>query len=267
MRRSAYCTAEQYDLLELRNELNQQGYYPLLYDDVLFIQLKEEDITQEIFFFPYGCVSFWGLSEDGEKYFLALLKNYEKQPHEGLGKELGTYAYGPETTIDEETDLISLESQDVLIKLSMAHGLSQSAKLEVFEKEISQTIEATRHLPAEMKEKGKIPLSRKSISQHIGALFAQRNSINLHSDILDQPEFFWRRPRYEPYYLMASQYMDITTRLDILNRKLDVIHELYTILSDELKHLHSSRLELTVIGLIMMEVVLASMGLVAKLLG
>jgi uncharacterized Rmd1/YagE family protein len=54
---------------------------------------------------------------------------------------------------------------------------------------------------------------------------------------------------------MASEYMDITTRLDILNRRLDVIHELYEILSSELNHRHSSRLELTIILLILIEVV------------
>ena len=138
----------------------------------------------------------------------------------------------------------------------MAHGLSQSVKLDVFENSIEKTIENTRYLPAELAEKGKISLSRKKISQKIGALFAERNSVNLHSDILDTPEFFWRRPRYEPYYHMASQYMDIATRLDILNRRLDVIHELYDILSNELKHAHSSHLEWVIILLIVSEVLM-----------
>ena len=55
---------------------------------------------------------------------------------------------------------------------------------------------------------------------------------------------------------MASEYMDINTRLDILNKKLSVVHELYEILSNELKHAHSSFLEMIIIGLIVIEVVL-----------
>jgi len=116
-------------------------------------------------------------------------------------------------------------------------------------------LKKTRHLPEELARKGKIYMSRKKLSKKIGALFSERNSINLHSDILDTPEFFWRRPRYEHYYLMASEYMDIQTRLDILNRRLGVIHELYDILSSELNHRHSSRLELIIILLILIEVV------------
>jgi uncharacterized Rmd1/YagE family protein len=111
-------------------------------------------------------------------------------------------------------------------------------------------------MPAELATKGKISLSRKKLSQKIGALFAERNSVNLHSDILDTPEFFWRRPRYEPYYVMGVQYLDITTRIGILNKRLDVIHELYDILSNELKHSHSSRLELVIIFLIFIEVMI-----------
>jgi uncharacterized Rmd1/YagE family protein len=78
--------------------------------------------------------------------------------------------------------------------------------------------------------------------------------MNLDSDILDTPEFFWRRPKYETFYLMASNYLDIQARVAILNRKLDRVHELYDILSNEHKHLHSTRLEVVVIILIMIEV-------------
>jgi uncharacterized Rmd1/YagE family protein len=128
--------------------------------------------------------------------------------------------------------------------------------MEAFEKSVAKTIERTHHLQEELGLTGKISLSRKKLSQKIGALFSERNSINLHCDILDTPEFFWRRPRYETYYHLASEYMDIKQRLDILNRRLDVIHELYDILSNELKHAHSSRLEWTIIVLIVIEVVM-----------
>ena len=48
--------------------------------------------------------------------------------------------------------------------------------------------------------------------------------------------------------------MDIQQRLEILNKRLDVIRELYEILSNELNHIHSSRLELVIIYLIVIEV-------------
>ena len=257
MRCSYYCVGNTYDIDELAKFLREEGREPKFYDNVIHIHKEnnEEGAGGDAFIFPYGCTIFWGLEEEEEHQILSELRPYVGYPLAFPMHDQSTFHYGGITAIEEEEDQIVLESDDILIKLSLSHGLSQSVKLEWFEESVSHTIEKTRHLPEELARKGKISMSRKKLSKKIGALFAERNSINLHSDILDTPEFFWRRPQYEPYYVMASEYMDITTRLDILNRRLDVIHELYDILSSELNHRHSSRLELTIILLILIEVV------------
>ncbi len=147
-------------------------------------------------------------------------------------------------------------SNDSLLKLSMSHGLSQSVKLEVFERSVIKTIEKTRPLTQQIRELGKTLLSRKKLSQLIGELFHERNLMNLDSDLLDTPEFFWKRPAYEAFYHQAAEYMDIKARLDILNRRLDVVHDVYDFLSNELHQSHASSLEWIIILLIVSEVVL-----------
>ena len=267
MRCSYYCVGEIYDVDELAKYLREEGREPKFYDDVVHIRKDNSDGSiGDSFFFPYGCAIFWGMEEEEENQILSELRPYIAQPLLFPTHDESTFLYGEKTLIEEEADEIHLESDDVLIKLSLSHGLSQSVKLEWFEDSVSRTIEKTRHLPEELAKKGKIYMSRKKLSKKIGALFAERNSINLHSDILDTPEFFWRRPRYEPYYIMASEYLDINTRLDILNRRLGVIHELYDILSSELNHRHSSRLELIIILLILIEVVVVLRNELMKLL-
>lgn len=267
MRCSYYCLGDIYDIDELAKFLREEGREPKFYDNVIHIRKDgEESEGGDVFIFPYGCTIFWGLEEEEEHQILSEIRPFVGHPLMFPTHDLSTFHYGEATVIEEEEDEIVLESEDVLIKLSLSHGLSQSVKLEWFEESVSRTIEKTRHLPAELARKGKIYMSRKKLSKKIGALFSERNSINLHSDILDTPEFFWRRPRYEHYYLMASEYMDITTRLDILNRRLDVIHELYDILSSELNHRHSSRLELIIILLILIEVVVVLRNEVLKFL-
>ncbi|MDP3371608.1 MAG: RMD1 family protein [Candidatus Paracaedibacteraceae bacterium] len=261
MRCASYCNAERYEIDELARFLRKQGMDPKFYDNVIHIhKMREsnEDESQdaEIYIFPYGCVSLWGLTEEEEHNFISEIKAFEILSLSSATMDASIYDYGETTLINEEDDEIILESGDDLIKLSISHGLTQSVKMEAFEQSIARTIERTYQLPAELAQTGKISMSRKKISQKIGALFAERNSINLHCDILDTPEFFWRRPRYETYYHMASEYMDIKQRLDILNKRLDVIHELYDILSNELKHAHSSRLEWIIILLIVTEVLM-----------
>lgn len=252
MRCTSYCTAESYNMSDLSASLaHAQGRF---LEEVYSITVEDA----YAFVFPYGCITFWGMpSSDEERRFLEMLKPFENKPTAHTYCEESIFDYGEATEIHEEEDNIILESRDPLLKLSLSHALSQSVKLEVFERNIHNTIVATRHLPLELATNGKISLSRRKMAQQIGQLFAERNSINLHSDILDQPEFFWKRPRYEPYYVMGAEYMDLSTRLDILNKKLMVVHELYNILSDELKHTHSSFLEMIIIGLIVVEVLLS----------
>lgn len=50
--------------------------------------------------------------------------------------------------------------------------------------------------------------------------------------------------------------MDVDGRLSVLNKRLDVVHDLYSVLNSELENDHGTRLELIVIWLIVIEVVL-----------
>lgn len=254
MRCTSFCTAESYLVDDFAKYLRNEGFDPKFYDEVIHIEKNTEDGVGDVYFFPYGCVITWGLTLEGEHDAIQLVKNFENKPLDQIIEDYSTFLLGETTYIHEEEDEIVLEAEDPLIKLSISHGLSQSVKLSTFEESIQRTIEKTRHIPGELAQKGKISLSRRKLAQKLGALFAERNSINLHNDILDVPEFFWRRPKFEPYYLMAAAYMDIQQRLEILNKRLDVIRELYEILSNELNHIHSSRLELVIIYLIVIEV-------------
>jgi len=245
---------------------------PRFYDDVVHIKKDHQSGSRaDIFCFNYGVVVFWNCSEEEEQTFLEELQAFETSPLACRLWEASRFVYGDEAIIKEEEDEIVLPTDDDVLeesflKLSMSHALSQSVKLDFFEDSVAVTIEENRHLASELAEKGKISLSRKKISQKVGALFAQKNYINLYSDILDMPEFFWRRPRYEQYYVMASQYLDIETRLGILNRRLEILHEMYDVLSNELKHSHSSFLELIIILLIVSEVIMVFLKDFAKLI-
>src|SRR6202000_2427374 len=115
----------------------------------------------------------------------------------------------------------------------------------------------TRGIPENLAKYGKIFLSRKEIRRKMGELFIERSSIHLHVDVLDTPEFFWEYPEYQPYYNTVAKELDIGTRGQVLNQSLDVIKELFEMLGNEGIHLQSSRLELTIIWLLVFEVVLS----------
>lgn len=256
MRCASYCTAESYDIHALRHFFDEKGAQVKMHDEVLHVFYPNDNGQSDIFFFPYGALIAWNMGEGEERELIAALKPFEVNSLPKSVEDTFRYAIGADTEVNEEEDLMIFGEDDPLIKLSFSHGLSQSAKLATFEESIVQTIQQTRHLPMELARTGRISLSRKKLSQQLGELFEERNSMNLHSDIMDIPEFFWRRPKYEPYYLMAAKYVDIQTRLEIVNKKLDVIHDLYDVLSQQLNHLQTARMELVIILLIAIEVLL-----------
>jgi len=254
MRCTTFCTASSYDIPKLFQFLLDQGPAQL-FRNVIHVEIRhKEKTTGDAFYFSYGTIVFWGLTPEEEEIHIAYTTAFSHEQNKTEIDEF-SYIYGDKMGIAD--DEIVLQNTNVLTKLSISHGLAQSVKLMVFEELIQQTILASKNLPKELALKGKIPLSRKEISRRMGELFIKRNFINLHSEILDVPEFFWDYPELEPFYRKTAHYLDVHKRVEALNKRLTVIHELFEMLSDALNHQHSSRLEWIIIILIVIEVILA----------
>lgn len=122
----------------------------------------------------------------------------------------------------------------------------------------------------------------------VGQLFVDRSSVNLHSDMLDTPDFFWEvlapaeggaraaacavrgpptcarvTPRapalqddeWEPLYQKTAKYLEIEKRVNVLNHRLDIIKDLFDMLASEMHAKHATNLEVIVIVLILIEVI------------
>lgn len=257
MRCTGYCTAVNYDIPRLFQFL-QTSAPSQLFRDVIHSQPKnEKGGKRDVFYFPYGVIVFWGFSPEEEKPMLDAIQPFEKSHLHKLELDEFSYSYGNKMQIED--DAIVLQKKDVLTKLAVSYAIAQSVKLTVFEETISRTIQHSEQIPKDLAEKGKITLSRKETSRKMGELYLERNYINLHSDILDTPEFFWEHSDLESFYRKMAHYLDVSKRVELLNRRLTLLHELFGILSDGLNHQHSARLEWTIIILIVIEVILGLM--------
>ncbi|MDX2050357.1 MAG: RMD1 family protein [Rickettsiaceae bacterium] len=255
---SSYCIAKTIDLKKLAKQIPAKEVR--FYDQELHVRLEvASGIMSDIFCFSFGSIIIWGANQDEEK---SLLNECAKFTDEKLADNAFDLIYyridesSEKTYIDEEANVIVLHKDTVFLKLSISHALAQSVKLNVLEDSVSNLLKTTAPIQQELAKKGTVSLTKREISQNIGMLFNERYSINLHSDILDTPEFFWRKPKYEPLYLMTAEFMEIVLRQNILNKRLDNIHELYLILSNELNYKHSTRLEIIIIILIACEVLI-----------
>ncbi len=247
----AFCTADSYIMNQLNDFLKKEFSAPLKFNDALHVSYAEGDI----FFFNYGCVIFWGIEESAIEKTLQKIKPFENK-HINRPDSDSYYVVNGENNKVYQNEIVLKENAGMMEKLAISHALAQSMKLANFEQRVEHTIKKTEHIPRSLAESGKITLSGKEIAQKMGKLFLERSSINLHSDILDTPDFFWDYPELEPLYHMAAKDQDIKQRVDILNKRLNLIHELFEMLSDVFNNRHSSILEIIIIILISIEIIL-----------
>ncbi len=260
----AYCNAASYKIKPFY-EILRQRFKASIYRDSVHFEVPLPGMPNgDIFYFSYGAVVCWGLPQEIELEMIKLIKPYAEKHSDEVETDEFTFGYGeyPKVADDE----ITLPNHSTLTKLALSHGIAQSVKLGTFEISIQTTFNQSKNIPEDLATKGKISLSKNVIRKKMGELFIARNSINLHADVLDVPEFFWEYPELEPLYMMIANYLDLETRVDVLNHRLDVVHELFQMLGSELNHQHSSRLEWTIIWLIIIEVVLILLKDVFKIL-
>lgn len=249
----AYCTASSYQIKPLFEFLKAR-HPAQLYRDVIALDISTAFEKKCIFIFPYGASVFWNIPKESIQALLAEWKTFETDPIEIEIDEF-TYMLGDTAKVIE--DEITLPNDDVETKLAISHGIAQSVKLNSFETAILKTFNTTHFIPVDLAKTGKIPLSRNEIRKKMGEIFLERATITLHVDALDPPDFFWEYPELESYYKIISNYLDLHPRVEVLNKRLTIIHELFEVLGTELNHQHSSHLEWTIIILIVIEVVIS----------
>lgn len=70
-------------------------------------------------------------------------------------------------------DAITLSSNHASEKLAISFAMAQSAKLDVFEERVEETIQQTKHIPQNLATTGSIQYSQGDISKLIGRLFIE----------------------------------------------------------------------------------------------
>jgi uncharacterized Rmd1/YagE family protein len=259
MRCVSYCTAGSYDLRSLAASFKRTGYLTRLSRDVL--QVANTELSTDVFFFSHGSFVCWGFNKQQELAWVEYVKNYSINPLSTIENDHFAYQFGEETAIDVhdrfKIDIITLDSDNAQVKLAISYGLAQAIKLEAFEAAIQETIIKNSYLPEEIANRGITTMSRIALFKRMGEIFLARSSINLNSEYLDTPEFFWRNPNLEPFYMMTKKFLDVPSRLMSLNQKLDVLQDLFDILNSQIEHRHSSMLEMIIILLILIEIIIS----------
>ncbi len=259
MRCLAKCIANNFKLTALADYLKSQGYVVDLYRDVLQASYPGQD--RELFFFAHGSFVTWGLTSREERDLVQQVLPFAVQILKRRESRYFIYRHGAKTRIHThkrfQIEIISLASDQTELKLALSYGLGQSIKLEFYEETVKRIIMENTPLFESLAKTGKVLLSRKEITMRMGEIFLTRSSVNLNSEYLDVPEYFWEYPNLENDYLISIHFFDVQPRVAALNQQLDVLHELFNMLNGQLQHQHTSYLEIIIIAIIAVEAALS----------
>ena len=166
------------------------------------------------------------------------------------------------TQSQREPDWTAVRGVLMCQKLAISFGLAQSLKLTLFELRIDGNIELNADIPKQMASNGSIGLNGKEMARRHGRLFLLRSELNLHSDVLDYPEHLYENDLFGKEYERIRDNLDIDERMEIINARFDLLHELFAIVMAQQESSHSACLEWIVIWLIVVEIVLGLTQLV-----
>ncbi|XP_034939822.1 required for meiotic nuclear division protein 1 homolog [Chelonus insularis] len=266
----ALSTAEEYQLEALLTGLIQQNLYtpkPIntsgkSLPDVIHAVAKYEVESEprEMYFFRTGTVVMWNTPEPESGNILKFLKNYEEDSYNSSliqeESEIMSYTYtesGKRSHL-KDGDIYLASEGTSLDKYTLSNAISQSVKLGIWEASLDHYIESIEFVTEDLKAGRKIKMSRQKVLRKQGELLALRHLINLRSDLLDTPDFYWERDELESLYQQTCGYFSITKRTRVMNEKINHCVELVELLSSHLSDRHHVRLEWMIIILILVEV-------------
>jgi uncharacterized Rmd1/YagE family protein len=233
-----------------------QQHSAIRYGDAYVIRYHQG----EAWIFSYGVLVCWNLENDERLSLISMLEPIVNEPIARPLSEQYSYIVNETTPFRIHHDHLMLDNDDHMTRLALSHGFAQSEKLGFFEEKSRTVIERNRNLSRELAHTGHISLSRKELSKLRGVLFDTSSDITLNFNLLDTPEFFWDYPEVEHYYKHLAQYLDLESRVDILNRKIATIHALLEMLASEQNHKHSAFLEWIIIVLIAVDIMVYFLG-------
>lgn len=235
-----------------------------------FVSVKARDVLKitsqrypghVIFIFKNGTVVSWGVKRYQMEEYLASIKPLIDKPVTLLVHDEFHYQIVDKTSIEPhdffDVDCLCMEEDSDELKLSLSYGFSQSVKLQYFETIIDALIEKYNPLIQALSHQGQMPIGRRQIQQVIAEILGAKSEMNLISNFLYHPKYFWQHPILEEHFIMLERYLHIQRRVNAMNHRLDTLNEIFDMFNGYLENRHAHHLEMVIIVLIILEIVVA----------
>ncbi|XP_062584818.1 required for meiotic nuclear division protein 1 homolog isoform X2 [Saccostrea cucullata] len=225
-----------------------------------------QEHQKEIFFTKQGSVVFWDVPETERHEVIQFVKELDPEStfddkfiEDESESMMVTLSDKESSILDSNTinmnKTLYNKQKGQLQKYACTNALMQSLHLSAMEKQLEDFIDDTEHLSMDLKAGNPIRIKAREVQQHLGKLFEFRKNLNLCSDLLDTPDFYWDRAELEKLYLDLCKIMQTKYRTKVMNEKINYCCELMELLNNKFTDARHTKLEWMIIVLIMIEVV------------
>ena len=138
--------------------------------------------------------------------------------------------------------------------LVVADALAKSAALAQDERQVAKVFDIVEPWARQLANTGRSPGGRRDMLRLIGSALLVQHRLAERVAVREKPDILWERPDLERLYARLEDEYELVERAETLARKLELVGDTVTVLTDLIDTNRSLRLELMVVGLILAEI-------------
>ena len=207
--------------------------------------------------YRFGVAVMIGLSPLEEDDVLKQVKLRVSGPHEHIDDESAILEISPE--LDDKIPpggAIAMKDLSAQRLLVVADALAKSVSLGRDEREVNAVFDIIEPFATALARTGRPPWKRRSMVRLIGQTLLVQHRVSGRVAVEEKPDVLWDRPDLERLYIRLEDEYELKERAETLKRKLDTIVETARTLTDMIDADRATRLEATVVILIIAEILL-----------
>ena len=245
--------AESFNIKKFRGEFRSENHSGST-TEVFYVF---EQTNRYLYVFDYGIVVFGNYDAIAKSEFLNFIKNYSNNL---IDLDLtDNYQINIDATYVKpvvKSNSVTIWQNDPSTLRIVVLNLGQSVALDFYESLTNDIITSSKHYIVELEKFGKISISKRDLLKYIGKVLNIKNSIVDNLYILDDPNLVWDNDDLDVLNRLLKANFDINMRFKDLDYRLQIVENNLKLFTDVLNVRESSRLEWTIIILILIEIVI-----------
>ena len=206
--------------------------------------------------FRFGAAVMVGLTPLEEEDMLARLKSRVTGARARGDDETAVFEIAPEDeTSSGAGGPIQIKNLSPQRFLVMADALAKTVALARDEREVNAVFDVIEPFAFQLAHSGRPPFRRRAMLRLIGQVLLAQHRVSGRVAVEEKPDVLWDRPDLERLYARLEDEYELKERAAVLKRKLDVIVETAHALTDIIDADRATRLEATIVVLIVFELI------------